>query len=412
MSILNIDIRAFVAIVATSLLAACGGGGSSPNVAVSATPSTPSTPTPTPQPQLGWSQTAGLQAARLSHTSTLLADGRVLVAGGYNTTYLPDNPNHFFSAATNNAELYDPTTKLWLPGGTLAVARTYHTSTLLPNGKVLVVGGLSSKASSSNELYDPVNNSWTLAGNQIAMRYGHTATLLPNGLVMVAGGTGYTLNPTEFAAPGLKSVLLYDPSTDVWTDGGTLVSIRAFHTATLLANGKILLSGGAYQGQPADVELYDPSAKSSVAVGGSINKALSGSATLLSSGSVLFVGAGNTPAASALYNPITNIWTDAGTLSKSHVWHTATALPNGKVLVVGGDNYTDGVGSNATDVCEQYDPATNNWSTVDPMVVGPRLRHTATLLPSGALLVVGGTASQNKYGSLDAASAAAALYNY
>ena len=113
-----------------------------------------------------------------STTATLLPNGQVLVAGGFNGVDLA------------SAELYDPATGLWTATGSMTSARDHHTATLLPNGQVLVAGGYSFDdfALASAELYDPATGLWTATGSMATARYWHTATLLPNGQVLVAGG--------------------------------------------------------------------------------------------------------------------------------------------------------------------------------------------------------------------------------
>ena len=132
--------------------------------------------------QAAWTTNSPLAVAREIHTGTLLPSGKVLVVGGFGS-----------SGATNSAELYDPATGKWAATGGLLTKRGYHTATLLPNGKVLVAGGYgTSSFLSSSELYDPVAGTWTSTGTMAAARYGHTATLLTNGLVLVAGGAVIT----------------------------------------------------------------------------------------------------------------------------------------------------------------------------------------------------------------------------
>jgi hypothetical protein len=123
---------------------------------------------------------------------------------------------------------------------TMSSARYFHTATLLPNGKVLVVGGFGNSGNSlstdnglsSAELYDPSSNSWSPTGAMAARRSGHTATLLPSGQVLVAGGDER------------GSAELYDPTGGTWTPAGTMQTPRAQHTATLLPNGTVLIVGG------------------------------------------------------------------------------------------------------------------------------------------------------------------------
>src|SRR6266550_4267395 len=192
-----------------------------------------------------WTVTGSLNTARYLHTATLLPNGMVLVAGG-----LDSNLN-----ALDSAELYDPASGSWTVTGSLNTARYYHTATLLPNGMVLVAGG--ENALPSAELYDPASGTWTVAGNLNSGRTAHTATLLPNGMVLVAGG--FDSNSIAFA-----SAELYDPASGTWTATGNLNNARAFHTATLLPNGIVLVAGG-HDGPtftPSDIlssaELYDP----------------------------------------------------------------------------------------------------------------------------------------------------------
>src|SRR5947207_2587048 len=121
--------------------------------------------------------TSSLNTARYFHTATLLPNGKVLVAGGYNNSYL------------TSAELYDPASGSWSATGSLTTARYAHTATLLPNGKVLVAGGYNNSGYlTSAELYDPASGSWSATGSLNTARYFHTAALLPNGKVLVAGG--------------------------------------------------------------------------------------------------------------------------------------------------------------------------------------------------------------------------------
>jgi N-acetylneuraminic acid mutarotase len=124
--------------------------------------------------------TGALNTGRAYHTATLLPNGKVLVAGGEN----PSSPGIYLSSA----ELYDPTAGTWTTTGSLATSRAHHTATLLPNGKVLVAGGYNFSYPASAELYDPATGKWTTSGALKTARDLHTATLLPNGQVLVAGG--------------------------------------------------------------------------------------------------------------------------------------------------------------------------------------------------------------------------------
>ena len=193
-----------------------------------------------------WSITGSLNTARLYPTATLLSDGKVLLAGGaYNRS------------ALNSAELYNPDTGVWSITGNLNTARDSHTATLLLNGKVLVAEGSGNGA----ELYDPSTGTWSSTGNLNTTRlFWHTATLLPSGKVLVAGGWGVGYH--EYIA--LNRAELYDPTTGMWSDTGSLNTGRTAHTMTLLHNGKVLVAGGLYNVDDYETlnsaELYDPGA--------------------------------------------------------------------------------------------------------------------------------------------------------
>jgi hypothetical protein len=147
--------------------------------------------------------------------------------------------------------------------GSLNTAPYDHTATLLPNGKVLVVGGLGVNgvytSLASAELYDPQhgNRRWAVTGSLSVGRDKFTATLLPNGQVLVAGGTDYQISCYATAE-------LYNPSTGQWTLTGSMSQPRCLHSATLLSNGEVLVSGGVngiYTTNTATVsgaEIYNP----------------------------------------------------------------------------------------------------------------------------------------------------------
>jgi WD40 repeat protein len=293
-----------------------------------------------------WSLTSGLNTARYAHTATLLPNGKVLVAGGYDdNSYL------------NSAELYDPITGTWSSTGNLNTARGTHTATLLPNGKVIVVAGsqcgfFDCLYLNSAELYDPTTGTWSYTGNLNTARDTHTATLLPNGKVLVAGG----VDDNSY----LNGAELYDPATGMWSNTGNLNAFHYAHTATLLPNGKVLVAaGGFYDGWLNSAELYDATTGMWSSTG-SLNTARGyHTATLLPTGEVLVTGgASNGVLNSAeLYDAATGTWSNTASLNTARTYDpTATLLPNGKVLVAGGD---DG-GGNALDTAELYDPGTSS----------------------------------------------------
>ncbi|MDX6385578.1 MAG: hypothetical protein QOK48_3151, partial [Blastocatellia bacterium] len=195
----------------------------------------------------------------------------------------------------DNAELSYPLVidPSWIPSG-MITPRDEHTATLLLNGKVLVAGGSTNGGrTTSAELYDPATGAWTSTGSLSNTRVGHTATLLPDGRVLVAGG-----GPTAPMPGGLLSAVaiaeLYNPATGTWRPTGSLVKARDHHTATLLPNGKVLITGGQ------DPAFTNPTNR------------LIGTAEL--------------------YDPFSETWSSTGSLGVARESHTATLLPNGKLL--------------------------------------------------------------------------------
>ena len=322
-----------------------------------------------------------MTSARCLHSATLLTNGCVLVVGGYGNS---------INGYLNSAELFNPATGAWSSAGTLPPIGTYpnahvgHTATLLTNGLVIVAGGMDAvNLFSSAELFNPNSLSWTFTGFMNIPRAYHTATLLTNGMVLVAGGLGccYSTNSS------LASAELYNPASGTWTNTGSMTSTRKYHTATLLANGKVLVAGGydRFGNILSSAELYNPVTGTWTATGTMNNSREYHTATLLTNGQVLVVGGqgGGAYTSAELFNPATEQWTATGTLNFSHYCHTATLLTNGQVLIVGGN------GNNGT--AELYNPSNNGTWFVSAALHTPRYCHTATLLTNGQALISGGT---------------------
>jgi WD40 repeat protein len=339
--------------------------------------------------------------ARNRHTATVLPDGKVLVAGGHGSS----------GGLLASAELYDPRSGSWTATGGMIEARLDYTATLLPDGKVLVSGGSGDVTGISNplasaELYDPSSGSWTNTGNMDGVRSDHTATLLPDGKVLVAGGY---VRIGESDISWLASAELYDPGSGSWTVTGSMMSSRARHTATLLPDGKVLVAGGyigaTSEDQLASAELYDPRSGSWTATAGMTDAREGHSATLLPDGKVLVAGGISSHtsrqlASVELYDPSTGSWTATGGMIEARYVHAATLLPDGKVLVAGGYSSS----SDALAFAELYDPSTGSWTATGGMIEA-RYSHTATLLPDGKVLVAGGSDGST------AALASAELYD-
>ena len=328
--------------------------------------------------------TGDLITARSRHTATLLSNRKVLIVGGYSG-----------STIFTSAELFDPITGTFSTTGSLNIARSGHTATLLANGKVLIAGGDNNSGAppSSAELYDPVTGTFSVTGSLGTARSGHMATLLPNGKVLIVGGVASTWPPTF-----LGTSELYDPSTGTFSVTGNLTAGRVYHTATLMPNGKVLITGG-WNGYNclSSANLYDH-ATGIMSPTANLGTARRGhQATLQPNGKVLITGGNGsdntsgTLASTELYDPSAGYFSASGSMISARENCTATLLPNAKVLIAGG-RY--GNGSSALASIELYNPSTGIFSTTSNMWLrSARSDHTATLLTDGKVLIAGGASS-------------------
>jgi hypothetical protein len=212
---------------------------------------------------------------------------------------------------------------------------------LLLDGKVLVAGGIDDGGNylAAAELYDPGAGTFTATGSMTTARTAHTATLLPDGKVLIAGGLHFDVIG---GYPNLASAELYDPSAGTFTATGSMTVVRAFHAATMLGSGKVLIAGGGFWFSAASAELYDPVARTFTATGSMIAARAFHAATLLPSGIVLVAGGddpagGMTLASAELYDPASGTFAATGRMTTARSAPTATLLLSGEVLITGGD---------------------------------------------------------------------------
>jgi hypothetical protein len=236
-----------------------------------------------------------------------------------------------------SAEVFDPATGNWTVANSLTTARNSHTATLLPTGRVVVTGGFGDvRALASTETYDSTRGTWTLSGRLSTERLYHTATPLPDGNVLVTGGVDIT-SPVR----SLETTELYDAASGEWKPSGNLIAGRQYHTATLLPTGKVLVAGGIYGQAPSSeperrAEICDPAGGTWTETGSLLIRRRFHTATLLANGKVLVAGGagfnGEIRSTAELYDPSTGIWTATGDLTTPRAGHTATLLSNGMVL--------------------------------------------------------------------------------
>jgi N-acetylneuraminic acid mutarotase len=250
-----------------------------------------------------WTQDGDMTDARLLHQAVRLADGRILVTGGFGATgYL------------TSAEVFDAQAGRWSRVQPMSVARVAHAAAPLPDGGVLVVGGASDGTTyaASAERYDPASDRWSQAGVMATPRAWHSATPLDDGRVLVAGGYFKQGANTTFVG----TAEIYDPNTNAWSAAGVMAQARTAHTATPLGDGKILIAGGQSTSVLTSADRYDPA---------------------------------------------TNTWSRGGQMTVARTQHQAVQFAEGQVLAIGGQ--TTFADSGATATVERFDPGRDRWTS-------------------------------------------------
>jgi hypothetical protein len=332
-----------------------------------------------------------MTTARSSHTATLLGNGKVLIVGG------------------TSADIFDPATRTFTATGAMTTARWFHTATRLDDGTVLIVGvepfsGVTPLKSSADR-YDPSTGTFTSAGEMVTAQIGSTATLLSNGKILIAGGvTSWCCQPATIASPEL-----YDPSTGMFTltgrfkspgDGIYVIGGPNVSAAILLRDGRVLFAC-----EP-DSELYDPASGSFSLTGRMTTPCVLGgyplyiygrTATLLTNGKVLVTGGEHEDcgrfANAELYDPATETFIATGYMTRVRDNHRATLLPNSTVLISGGESEDCAAAgcffSGTQASSEIYDPSMGTFAAADDMNAR-RADHTSTMLNNGTVLITGG----------------------
>jgi hypothetical protein len=347
------------------------------------TPTAESTPEPSLEPRPARVVSAGsLIDGRAEHVATLLADGRVLISGG-TAAHEPHAQSYLMST-----EIWDPLTNTTTASGSVDPAvdhllRTTQDAFLLSDGRVLIVPGgcvCRPMPTAPAEIWDPSSGSWRAIPGMTITRVGHSATLLADGRVLIAGGG----SPPFDGGPAAADAFIWDAIRETSTPTGSMNTARGYHTTTLLGDGRVLFIGGSGTTPEEPVtsaEIWDPRS-GSFAVVPSLED-VRGTAVTLLDGRVLVVD----ESTATLWDPGDDSVSAAGSLVNPRSGFTVTLLADGRVLIVGDDEFLDAEAA-VTEV-ELWDPATLRFEAAGTLS-HVRSGHTTTALPDGRALIVGG----------------------
>jgi hypothetical protein len=358
-----------------------------------------STKAPPPLPVVGsWTKDASPSSIRGTAAVVELRNGQVLAAGGGVGT-IP-------LAAV---ELYDPSSHTWKPTGALNQARRGAAAVVLADGRVLIAGGVAGPTLlSSAELFDPATGHWATTGAMAVPRLGGTMTLLPSGDVLVAGGTttggqqgtggGQTISP-------IGSAEVYHTATGQWSATGSMAQPRFEATATVLADGRVLIVGGlggpgttgttGLQYEPLkSAEIFDPAVGAFTGAGAMADGRALQIAVRLTDGQVLVAGGLGGPGGTVAlptaerFQPTTGAWSATAPMSQGRDGASASVLSNGLVLVAAGETVDQGA-RHSLATAQVFDPAKNLWNPAGTMSC-PRSGAGVALLADGSVVVVAG----------------------
>jgi galactose oxidase-like protein/Kelch motif protein len=333
-----------------------------------------------------FTETNHMTSKRALHGATLLPDGTVLVVGG-----IAD-----FGVFLSTAELYDPVANTFSETAAPNAARMRPTVVALADGRVLVAGGLADDGATyltSAEIYDPATGTFTATGDMGVSRYVTSAALLDDGRVLLAGGFNRADGP-------LTSAEIYDPATGEFTPTGSLALPRSEPKAVVrLLDARVLIAGGSNEDGPiGTAEIYDPVTGTFSATAGDLVHPIEDHAlALLDDGRVLVVGGsdgGQTGfpvyyADAEVFDPATGLFTTTGSLEFPREFTTASRLPDGRILVAGGLRTAGGPGYGVVPETEIYDPATGEFTRSEDMPV-PLDEPAAVVLDDQRVLLLGG----------------------
>ncbi len=339
--------------------------------------------TATPGPDLSFPAPGGIGFA-----STLMGNGSVLISGG---GYNPAFGAVFMPVA--NAAVYNPQINTVSFTGQMNVSRTYHTATPLPNGLVLIAGGLTDQSGTITPVaelfgyggFPAQPTSFIQTGSLMVARTSHKAANLASGSVLITGGTTAQQTITQTAE-------IYDPTARTFRFTKTpMLTPRVGHSVAMLPDGRVLIAGGTngQQSGLATTEIFDPASEVFTA-GPPMNHPRSEHQSVtLTDGRVMVIG-GHTDFFTntvEIYDPVQATWAVVTPLPSTREYSAATLLLDGRVFISGGINTANGNDSGAV---YSYSVAANTWTTMAPLLQ-PRLNHWIITLTNGKVLIGGGS---------------------
>ena len=309
-----------------------------------------------------------------------------------------ETPNRTFPALETTTTVSISTDPLPLTqGGSLLTGRTEQIAILLPTNKVLVAGGTNNGTTplKTAELYDPSTNTWSSTGSMAVARRGHTATLMLDGKILVTGGFDGAIESA--------TTEIYDPATGIWTASGPMTRGRKYHTASRLGDGKILIAGGIVATNVGDgrvAEIYAPLSGTFTSMPLVPSSALMSSprskhtASVLSDGVTVVLAGGFDPSVQST----TEVFTYNAATPTSSTWAVGPSLIQGRhdhaASILAGTKkiLLTGGYTNTTEICDFTTLSSPNPScSASTPMSATRALHTSTTLSNGKVLIVGGT---------------------
>ncbi len=357
--------------------------------------------------------TPELALPRFDHKAFSLDDGRILVTDGLATITYNDNDLIF---PLPLMQTYNFESGIWLleePGPDLQDYLqlkwiSYHSSVKLADGRILRLGlsvdEMWTESVTVTEIFDPVSDSRTPAQDPPTRRMGPDAVLLDDGRVLVFGGFEVGFSGSQGGATEFLGVTeIFDPSTGEWRQADAMGQPLFNQAAVLLTDGRMLVVGGSSLSDGTEsprTEIFDPDTDTWTPAQDMIIGRGRPNAVLLTDGRVLVTGDRRSDFSSTtgkveIFDPETGAWTPADDLSRPSAGHSLTLLLDGKVLVAGGSHPVQ-IDSGIYTTTEIFDPAADSWSP-GPELSEPRTNHSATLLPDGRVLLIGGIAPGSQF---------------